>query len=127
MKIIAYKRGAQSDFHIHAGSCATCFYVPDLKCVIGTERIGTFGSDNVFVTRDPDILKEAEKLEMEGLQVSAPRPVEINVGRGVTISEMKVLDLNETLIKGTIDLLDVIATAREKVNEGMRLLLSEIK
>jgi hypothetical protein len=96
MKVIAYKRAAASEFHIHAGSCATCFYVPDLNCVIGTERIGTFGTDYNFVTRDPGILKEAEEIDFSAALDS--RPTEF-ADRGVTISEVKVLFLNEELVK----------------------------
>lgn len=126
MKVIAYKRSAASEFHVHAGSYATCFYIPDLRCVIGTETMGTFGRADNFASRDPDILKETEKLETEAMLI-AGHSATIGVGRGVTLSEVKVLDLDEAFIKGIVSLLDVLAAAREESEKSMKLLLEDIK
>ena len=60
MKVIYYNRKARSPFHIHAGSYASFFYVPDENIILYKEQLGTFGRNEYSLTDRAKILKEAK-------------------------------------------------------------------
>ncbi|GEM_PF-5205041 len=60
MRVIHYTRTASSQFHIHTGSYATCFYVPDAKVILFVEQHGSSGSTTRSLTDRQEMLEEAQ-------------------------------------------------------------------
>jgi len=91
MKVVLYKRYADSGVHIHAFSSADCAFVPDKGAVLYREQHGSFGGKTFSVTREQRMLDEAKL-------IVAGKPVD-----GVEITDIRTLDLKE------FDIVDAIA------------------
>jgi len=62
MKVISYQRISPATFPFHSHSYTHFFYIPQEKIVLYREQYGTFGNITYSMTKNPEILEEAEKI-----------------------------------------------------------------
>jgi hypothetical protein len=91
MKVLYYERYAGSPFHVHAGSSAKVFYIPERDIIIYSETHGSFGSEKISYTKKGEILKEAKAVMDNNLSIFEGGPgisniKEINIGVSIVDS-----------------------------------------
>src|SRR3989344_3364529 len=93
MKVIHYKRSAESNLHMHAGSYADMSYIPEKNIVIFNEQHGTFGGFTLSISEDNSILEEAKAVSQGNIQVQ----------RNLEIYSVKEMDYDETKLTELIE------------------------
>lgn len=121
MKVIAYLRYARGAGHIHAGAAASCFYIPDMGVVIGTETLGTFGREDVFLTEDEGIVGEAKKVAEKPGQ-------ELNIeDRAAKLSDSVVLNVEDIIIKTITKKLREYTELRKQIDASVDYLKERVR
>lgn len=117
MRVIFCERRTISNFHIHAGSYAEMFYVPDYDCAFGREQLGSFGSMEDFIS-------EAEHIVNEGKDLSNGI---IPNTENISFDNVKELDLTYDNVINLIDRLKDVQTLQEYNKIEIENLIKENK
>lgn len=117
MEVIYFERNARSPMHIHAGSYASCFYVPSGNIVLYKEQHGTFGGRDYSLTNKKEILKEAKFI------ASGKTP---NV-KGVIFSNIKKFEYESSKLLKLIRYARLKARLQTNVERGIEDLVKQIK
>lgn len=115
MKIYYAKRFTYASFHIHAGSVADMFYIPQMNIAIGQETIGTFGSSSMFLTDVDYILKEGECLKLG----------QIPETEGCSFKNIKEFEWNDWEITDLVEKLKQYKKLKTETEETIKKLLED--
>lgn len=116
MKVIYFERGARSPIHIHEGSYASCFYVPDENIVLYREQHGRFGGKDYLLTNRKEILEKARAIDENRT---------LNVD-GVTFSNIKKFEYESSKLLELIKYAKLKAKLQTKVKAGIEDLLKYV-
>lgn len=117
MRVVYFKRNVRSPVHIHAGSYASCFYVPDEKVVLYREQHGTFGGKDYSLTDRVEILEEARNI------AESKTP---NV-RNVTFSDIKEFEYESSKLRELIRNIRSKSELQTRVEAGIEDLLKQLE
>lgn len=62
MEILHFVRNEESEFHIHAYSSASCFYIPSKNVILFAEERGAFGDATFSISTNQPLINEAKAL-----------------------------------------------------------------
>ena len=116
MKVIYFKRKAKSPIHIHAGSYASIFYIPDEEIILFKEQLGTFGKNEYSLTDKAEILEEA-KVIAEG---------RIPDVQAVSFSDIKEFEYESSRLRELIQNARLKTDLETKVKSGIEDLLKQV-
>jgi len=117
MRVVYFKRNVKSAIHIHAGSYASLFYVPDENVVLYQEQHGTFGGQNYSLTDKAEILEEAKA-------IAENRTPSVE---GVSFSGIKKFEYEGFKLLELIQNIKLKTEIESKVKSGIEDLLKQIK
>ncbi len=117
MKVIHYKRNAESGEHVHAGAYASCFFVPDKQVVIFAEQEGSFGGVIYSITDREAMLREAQ------LIANGEIP-EIDL---ISFSDIKDFEYDDHKIKELIDDAKSAKELEARTKSSIEQLLEAVK
>jgi len=117
MKVVYFNRNARSPIHIHAGSYANCFYIPNENLVLCKEQYGSFGGQDYFLTDRTKMLEEARAIA-EGRTPSV---------EGVSFSDIKEFEYDSSRLRELIQNTRLKTELQTKVKSGIEDLLKQIK
>lgn len=106
----------ENPIHIHAGSYADCFYIPDENVVLYRQRIGTFGGKDYSLTDKREILDEARAIEKNEPLGKA----------NIAFSNVKEFEYDDSKIKELISNAESKSELEKKVQSGIEDLLGEV-
>ncbi len=117
MKVVYFKRNAPSGFHIHAGSYADCFYIPNENLVLYKEQHGSFGGQSYSLTDRAEILGQARAIA-EG---------KIPNVKGVTFSDTKEFEYDNSKLQELMQNARLKTELETKVKSGIEELLKQFE
>lgn len=118
MKVIYFKKNAKSPLHVHAGSYAICFYIPDENIVLYREQQGSFGSENYSFSSGAEILIQEAKIIAEGKTPSIA---------GVIFSDIKELEYDSFKLRDLIQNTKLKVELEIKVKSGIEEILKQFE
>ena len=116
MKVVYFERTEISPIHIHAGSYARVFYVPDEDVLLFAERHGTFGGTQFSLTANESSLDEARAIARG----------EIPNLDGVAYSNIREFDYEDSRLRALIQDARLKAELEPKVQSGIEGLLKHV-